>query len=262
MKKYLIINADDFGLSPAVNRGIIELHRAGVVSSATIMVNMPGFAEAAQLAREAPRLGVGLHFNLSYGEPLCAPDQVGSLIDEQGAFSEQVEGWREEEVARELAAQWQRLVEAGISPTHLDSHRHMQVHTVVYRPLEALARREGLPLRRVEGEPVLDSPRPPCADYTFLNTYFQSGGKELLLDTLESLQPGVSELMCHPGYVDEVLKGLSSWTQVRRAELAVLGDAQVKSALIRTGIHLINYRQMMRLRKTSGGQGRGRRREA
>ena len=255
MKKYLIINEDDFGLSPAVNRGIMKLHRAGVVSSATIMVNMPGFGEAVRLARKASRLGVGLHFNLSYGEPLCAPDEVQSLVNEQGAFSEDVEGWREEEVARELAAQWQRLVEAGISPTHLDSHRHMQVHAVVYRPLEALARREGLPLRRVEGEPVLDGPRPPCADYTFLNTYFQSGGKELLLDTLESLQPGVSELMCHPGYVDEVLKGLSSWTHVRRAELAVLSNPGVKSTLTRLGIHLINYRQMMRLGKRKGKRG-------
>lgn len=73
MNRQVIINADDFGLSPAVNRGIIEAYRAGGITSTSMMVNMPGLADAVHAARSLPGLGVGLHFNLTYGRPLSDP---------------------------------------------------------------------------------------------------------------------------------------------------------------------------------------------
>lgn len=84
--KHLIINADDFGLSPGVNQGIAEAYQAGGISSTTVMVNMPGFTDAVRLASLHPGLGVGLHFNLTYGRPVSDPRLIPSLIQADGRF--------------------------------------------------------------------------------------------------------------------------------------------------------------------------------
>ena len=244
MKKYLIINADDFGLSTGVNRAIGELHQAGVVSSTTVMVNMPGFKEAIALARQCPALGVGLHFNLGYGTPICPSRQVASLVNQNGYFSQQADNWKENEVELELEAQWRRLVDAGIRPTHIDSHQFVQCYYPVFRPLVKLCQREKLPLRRVPGEPLLNLRRPPAADYSLLDTYFDGNGKERLHKNLESLRPGVTELMCHPAYVDDTLISISSWTLVREEELRVFADSDLLPLIKQLDINLIHYGQI------------------
>ena len=88
MKKALIINADDFGLSSGVNTAIVACYQAGSLSSTTLMVNMPATEDAIALAKEYPGLGVGLHFNLSSGKPLCPTDKVSSLIASNGEFQQ------------------------------------------------------------------------------------------------------------------------------------------------------------------------------
>jgi len=216
MKKYLIINADDFGLSPGVNRAIGELHQAEVVFSATLMVNMPGFEEAVDLARQCPALGVGLHFNLGYGTPICPARQVASLVNQKGYFSQQAD----------------------------NSHQFVQRYYSVFRPLVKLCQRKKLPLRRIPGEPILNLRRPPAADYSLLDTYFDGNGKERLRKNLESLRPGLTELMCHPGYVDDTLIALSSWTLVREEELRVFADSDLLPLIKQLDINLVHYGQI------------------
>src|SRR4030081_633307 len=129
--RLLVINADDLGFASGVNRGIIEAHDAGTLSSASMMVNAPAFEEAAALARaRRPRLRGGLHLNLVAGRPLT--DAV-SLTDARtgefhslGDLTRRALGGRvrANEVRRECDAQLRALAAAGIAPTHLDSHRH------------------------------------------------------------------------------------------------------------------------------------------
>src|SRR5215217_374049 len=144
--RILVINADDLGYAPGVNRGIFDAHAAGTVSSASMMVTTPAFAEAAEhVNRDAPRLGVGLHLNLVVGAPLS---NVPSLVDpETGRFHpldafvrHSLAGQIEPaEVRRECEAQLEALVRAGITPTHIDSHRHVHAMPGVLPVVAAVA---------------------------------------------------------------------------------------------------------------------------
>lgn len=134
----VIINADDFGLSSPVNEAVAEAHEHGVLSSATIMANMPGFDEAVRIARGHPALGVGVHINLLRGAPLSDPTSVRSLVDGRGRFLGSVAAiWKRfvlqridpHHIERELSAQIRRVIDAGIVPTHVDSEKHL--HAVI-----------------------------------------------------------------------------------------------------------------------------------
>lgn len=240
MAKYLIINADDCGLAPGVNRAIMELHQAGVVKSTSLMVNMPGFHDAARRLVNIPNLGVGLHFNLSAGSPISPADWIPSLVNHEGDFSEELD-WSEKDVMIELKAQMNRLLSTGIRPTHIDSHRFIQKWEFVCRPMVRLASSMNLPMRRTGWEPALDMRLPPGVDKFYADAYFEDGGKNLLLNNLRSVPNGTSELICHPGYVDEYLENVCTWTQVREIELGVLSDPEVLDTIRELNIRLINY---------------------
>ncbi|WP_028559774.1 carbohydrate deacetylase [Paenibacillus pinihumi] len=250
MAKYLIINADDFGLTAAVNRGIIEAYMKGGVSSTSMMVNMPGLEDAVKLARALPALGIGLHFNLTYGYPLADPSAVTSLIREDGSF--RIIGTasldHEPHIEAELEAQWLRFNRTGLQATHLDAHHLLHQHyPAVYRVMSRFAVREGVPLRTIQQPELLAlSPRPLMTNRIILDTYHQPGSLQRLLHYLESLQEGTTELTCHPGYSDEVLKDISDWTEMREAELAVLCHPEVRRTVHAQGIQLITYRSLRR----------------
>lgn len=143
--RLLIVNADDFGLNASATDGIIESHQAGAVTSTTLMANAPDCTRAVTLAQAHPALGVGLHFNLTWGQPLSALADVRSLVDAKGTFhTRNAFALRSlagristQEVGCELAAQLARLNELGISLTHVDSHQHMHAFGPVF---EAVAR--------------------------------------------------------------------------------------------------------------------------
>ena len=151
----LIVNADDFGLNAAANAGIIECHQAGSVTSTTLMANAPALEDAVALAHAHPELGVGLHFNLTWGRPVAEPSRVSSLIAANGEFhGRDALGRRAltgrlkaDEVAVELEAQLQRLRSLGIAPTHVDSHQHVHAFAPVFSAVAALCERERLPMR-------------------------------------------------------------------------------------------------------------------
>ncbi len=244
MAKYLIINADDFGLAPGINQAIIDLHQAGVVTSTSLMVNMPGFKDAVKRIRHVLTLGVGLHFNLSEGSPIAPPNWIPSLVDHKGKFSNSLD-WDESDVMTELKAQMHRLQSAGIRPTHIDSHGFIQKRMAVCRPMLILARTLKLPMRRTGWEPdTRINSLPGVVDNFYANVYFEADGKSLLLDNLHSVPDGISELICHPGYVDEHLPKVSTWTEVREVEYHVLADPEVLQTIRELKIRLINYSQV------------------
>jgi chitin disaccharide deacetylase len=157
----LIVNADDLGWTPGVNRGIAEAHRNGIVTSASLLANGQAFAEAVELARATPGLGVGVHLNLSDGPPTAPTDVVPSLMNAAGEFEGgpdglllkiATRGLSMREVEIEWDAQASKVRKAGIEPTHLDGHKHVHMLPGLFEIALRLAKRHGIAAIRVSHE--------------------------------------------------------------------------------------------------------------
>jgi predicted glycoside hydrolase/deacetylase ChbG (UPF0249 family) len=218
LPKRLIINADDFGASPGINRGIVECHTRGVVTSTSLMVNGPAAAEAADLAGAHAALAVGLHCDLD------------GFVDTDTADAEAVRA----EAARQLEA-FEALV--GRLPTHIDSHHHVHREPHLAPVFEELAARLGVPLR--------DSGRVAFiggfyAQWEWQVTDLHHVSVEFLEQLLrEEVGEGWTELSCHPGYVDPGFD--SVYLHEREAEVRTLTDPRVRTALDGFRIELASY---------------------
>ncbi len=160
----LIVNADDFGQTPGINRAVLELHKAGLLTSATLMARAAATDQAIEIARATPTLGVGCHVVLTDGEPVLPPAQIPSLLDSSTnlfipgltvflgrLFAGRI---RAEEIQAEATAQIQYLQSCGIQVTHIDTHKHTHMFPRVLRPLLRGARACGIHLVRNPFEPV------------------------------------------------------------------------------------------------------------
>jgi chitin disaccharide deacetylase len=278
--RILVINADDLGFAPGVNRGILEAHAAGTVSSASMMVNTPAFEEAVErVQREAPRLGVGLHLNLVVGAPLS---NVPSLVDSatgrfcpldvlvRRALAGQMDPT---EVRRECEAQLAALVAAGITPTHIDSHRHAHAMPGVLPAVAAVAHEAGIPVvrRPLDRVSMLDpvasakmlvvhaawrtaltgvSPahRGLLARAPHFRGIAMQGMPDIrdrLLATIDQLPIGSTEIMVHPGYDDEVLAAQDTFRAERTVELQALCDPAVAARLRKGDVKLVSFRDFV-----------------
>ncbi len=160
----LIVNADDFGLTPGVNRAILEAHRQGIVTSATLMANSSAFSEAVALAKSAPGLSVGCHIVLVDGSPISDPQRVPSLLPpSQQKFHDSLttvarlalQGKLDSgEIEEEVTAQIQRLQAAGVHVSHVDTHKHTHMFPAVLRAVLKAAKRCGVPAIRNPFETV------------------------------------------------------------------------------------------------------------
>jgi predicted glycoside hydrolase/deacetylase ChbG (UPF0249 family) len=154
-EKILIINADDFGLLPEVNQGIIECFEAGSITSATLMVNTEGAPDAVELAKKHPALGVGLHFNLTQGKSISSAAEIPSLVDGSGHFHNRsrfekkmiLGKIRLNDLKKEFTAQFDRFNDFGLEMTHIDSHHHIHVFPSIFKIASNYARKVSLPLR-------------------------------------------------------------------------------------------------------------------
>lgn len=268
--KYLIVNSDDFGISEGVNRGILEAHHNGIVTSTTTMVNMPTAEAAIQEAQHsAPELGIGLHFTLSFGAPLSPPASVPSLVTGAGRFVStfadlmaKLPIFQADDLERELTAQFERFCQiAGQLPTHLDSHHgSTYYHPVAFDIMLRLAQQYHLPIRWVEDAhedddiaPSTDDLRqklaasiqqrgmPPHPEHfaNFIFDFEHTPRVERLCSGLRTLQDGYTELMVHVGYG----AGLEEdYNTQRDLELAAVTDTQVKRIIEQEGIKLVNFR--------------------
>ena len=139
----LIVNADDFGFTSGVNRGIVEAHASGVVTSSTLMANGPAFAEAAQLAKTVPALSIGCHVVLIDGRPVLRPEQLPSLTNDAHfrdgmiAFASRAIAGRVNagEITAEATAQIRKIQSAGIAVSHIDTHKHTHLFPKILSPL-------------------------------------------------------------------------------------------------------------------------------
>jgi len=222
--RYLIVNGDDFGAGSGVNRGVIDAHRRGILTSASLMVDTPWSTPAARLALGAPSMSVGLHLDLE-----CRSLEMG------GGLSRRLRA----EVIRQVSA-FESLL--GRLPTHLDTHHNVHRDPRLLPSLLDLAGQFGLPLRehslvrhvskfygRWKGE-----------------THREQISTEGLARILEAeIDDGIHELSCHPGYVDP--DHATDYAEERELELRTLCDPVVGDVLASRSIQLVSYHSVGRL---------------
>lgn len=289
----LIVNADDFGLSGTVNAGIEAAHRRGVLTSATLMANGPAFDEAVEMAKANPELGVGAHLNLVRGRPLSPGGEVRVLIDAGGSFTPF--RWRRlvpdfmAAAEREYRRQIERILAAGIIPTHVDFEKHHAWQGGLYALACRVAEEYGIRAVRNLAEPVwwaLKAMGWPGARRFAMASCLRAGlwlspaeillaKPDLLLGQLHigrldekawlalipRLPPGTHEVMTHPGN-DAPLgargeMGASWLAEGRKIELDALLSRRVRTALREADIELVNYRALPGVAEgtDSGGAG-------
>ncbi len=261
MKK-LVVNADDFGFTRDVNQGIIEAHRDGILTATTLMATGAAFDDAVRLARENPALDVGCHLVLvgSPGLPGSVPDLVRAVA--LGKIR----------VYEELASQVRRIQDAGLTPTHLDTHKHTHLLPPV---LDAVARiseafsipwvrrpfdfplhagRVAWPKRAISKtfglvrgrfEAVLSGRRCRSTDHFAGFQITGNYGATELADLIRALPEGSTEFMCHPGRCrDELRAARTRLKESRERELLALTSAEVRVALREAGVELVSYREL------------------
>jgi predicted glycoside hydrolase/deacetylase ChbG (UPF0249 family) len=243
----LVVNADDLGRSPGVNAGIFEAHRSGLVTSATLMVGFAAAEAAARALDDHPELGVGLHVTLTGAAPTLPVMRVRSLVGADGRFPSRPDGIDDPdplELRAEIEHQLARFEQlTRRQPTHLDSHHHSHRHPVVREALIEVARVRGLPVRSSSEEirRRLRQSGLPTTDYFVERFYGDATTLEVLLDVLRAVGPGSTELMCHPGRVDDELRSGSSYAYERERELAVLCHPAARSLAAELGLRLVRF---------------------
>ena len=245
--RQLIVNADDFGLTGGVSRGILEAHGRGIVTSTTVMMNLP-LDEALFSQVKRSRLGIGLHVNLTLGRPIAPADELPSLVDDEGKFirdpERQARSAKPDEAEREIQAQYEAFVKHfGTPPTHLDSHHHVGYYSPIREILFGLARSAGIPIR--SSDSAIRSDARQRGLRTPDHFFGESGPepywtRERLIETIDRLPDGVSEFMCHPGYFDESL-AYSRYGRQREIELRGLSDPDVLDAIRSSGATLCHF---------------------
>lgn len=290
MKK-LIVNADDFGLTEGVNRAIIDGHRNGIITSATLMANGEAFDSAVAASSAEPALGVGVHLNLTQDRPVLSASEVPSLVRQDGSFfpspgilARRIMARKVEplEVEKELRSQIEKVAAEGIPITHLDSHKHVHLLPPIFDLVLQLARSYGIDCVRCPVEPAsgalgpLQSGGPGwprkakqyllgralstlavCqvrkvahagiyrADYFFGLSQTGFLDETILEQMVRAVPEGVTEIMCHPGYVDATLKHTRTRLRAqRKTELDALMSYTVRQAVAEMGIKLISYGEL------------------
>ena len=262
----LVVNADDLGLTVGVNDGIFDAHDRGILTSASLMTNAPATANAIRRLRSRPTLGIGVHLTLVDGAPMIPPDRVPSLVQGDGRFHD---SWRPfivacligriamAEIERELTAQIERAVWWGIRPTHLDAHKHVHAYPPVFDIVVRLAERFQIPVVRVPYERTLvDLPLAAWVRRDYATAAAQGIGTpqfvgrgltgtmraDSLSDALRRLRPGHTELMVHPGYVDDALRNMRTrLLQSRADEVALLCSPAIVDVLEDQHITLVRH---------------------
>ncbi|MGE7604486.1 chitin disaccharide deacetylase [Peribacillus sp. NPDC097675] len=241
----LIMNADDFGYCKGINLGIIECFQNGVVTSATLMANMPGTEHAAALAKENQDLGVGVHLVLTCGRPVRS--DVPSLVREDGEFhriGDMPKCADPMDIEKELNSQMERFLSLGLAPTHIDSHHHVHGLEKVFPVVEKIAKKYGVPVRKLEDShheiPDIKSTDRLITD--FFGSNLMAGD---LIDILDSsLAFETVEIMCHPGYIDEAILTGSSYALPRVKEMSILTDPEIQKAIEARNIQLVSYKEL------------------
>ncbi len=281
--KRVIINADDFGLCEGVNKGIIKAFREGILTSASLMTNTPGFEKAVEMARANPSLGVGVHLNIVRGLPLLEPEEIPSLVRKDGYFHGSVYPFfsgllrgkiKIEDVEREWRTQIERALRTGLSITHLDSEKHIHTFPPLFHLTLKLAAEYGIcrvryikerclvwpPGQMIKaclmagwcsrGKPYLEGLGIKAVDHFYGLCQAGRVTAQWLKKILKKVRPGSTEIMTHPGFLTaellELEKNLGSYyiNRRREAELEALISPELQSLIKELEIKLISYRDL------------------
>ncbi|MET3559266.1 putative glycoside hydrolase/deacetylase ChbG (UPF0249 family) [Streptococcus rupicaprae] len=256
--KQVIINADDFGYSPAVNAGIVKAYKDGILTSTTLMANMPGCIEAIELAKQNPGLGVGIHLVLTCGQAMTN----GKSISQNGTFyslteyHEQRSRIEDEEIFEEWCYQIDYLLEKGLKPTHIDSHHHLHTFPENLALTKRISQKYQLPIRnaydleknallpyQIGATGFLDlMNHPHIRDLSHSFEELKRGCLAEIKSVLDKIEENaITELMVHPAYVDEILYFNSSFNVARVKEVSLLCDKDVVAVFNDYNIHLCHY---------------------
>jgi hopanoid biosynthesis associated protein HpnK len=283
----LIVNADDFGFTSGVNRAIVEAHTQGVVTSSTLMANGAAFTEAVQMAKAVPDLSIGCHVVLIDGRPVSSAQAVPSLSESE-AFRDGLKSFAAralsgricaDEIEAEASAQIRKIQDAGITVSHIDTHKHTHVFPPILRPLLQAAKQCGVralrnpfgPRRPFRSNELLARPN-LWTRYAEVQVLRRFAGKfreavkqegfstpdgtlgievtgtldETLFKAIASAIPdGTWEFVCHPGYNDSDLKASNTrLRESRETELRVLTLPAARAILAENAIELISYREL------------------
>ena len=277
MEKFLIVNGDDFGCCKGVNEGIILAHKKGILSSTTILAGGDAFSDAVKLARENPKLSVGLHVCLLKCKPTLPFDKIPSLVDEKsGKFHPTLTSFLKaysmgkidkEDIYKEVEAQFEKLFDSGITPSHFDAHKHSFIFPPVRKIVFDVAEKFGVKVARfpferkkyIYGFSSLPFYSVDVFKYLFKRDVEKRGfltpqnffglvktgkwSKEILFRMIENMREGINELMTHPGIYDESLeKNETRLKKEREVELKLLMNGEIISFLEKKNVKIVSYR--------------------
>jgi hopanoid biosynthesis associated protein HpnK len=268
----LIINADDFGLSHSVNEAVIRAHREGILTTASLMVNEAGFDEAVKLAKENPKLGVGLHLTLLQGHSVLPPDKIPGLVNSRGEFSKNpvavgmdyfFKRRLREQLRAEIHAQFEKFPATGLPLDHVNGHLHFHLHPTVFKILMEDSDKLGIRHLRLTRDCLSRSRRisrghlfykiSHAAIFEFLSSRARKTleqkkihhaqitfgllqnarvDEDYILKLLPELPPGDSELYSHPS--------LGEFSH----EFDALVSPRVKEQIKKLGIELVRYQDL------------------
>lgn len=283
----LIVTADDFGLAPNINEGILAAHTKGIVTSTSIVAQGDAFDQAVEISKNYPTLDVGIHLTLVEERPLLNPEKVASLVTSEGKFFPHAEQFfkryllgkiSKDDVQLELEAQINKIINSGIRITHIDGHQHLHVLKDVFDITLKLAVKYDIPVIRIPFEkikPYMFSQKVSLSRIlslkvlnfisnrrsknNFLHTDALSGflfggnlNKDDLLKILQVLpDTGVYEIMCHPGY-DDASSKYAHWNYNWSTELNALTNSEILKFIQERKIELINFRNLAEMKTKTG----------
>ncbi len=282
MENRVIINADDFGLTEGINRAIVEAHQNGVLTSATLMSGMEAAQKAVEIAHETPSLGVGVHLNLREGRCVSTGDEVKCVLCPNGEFNLSVpkifalsmlKPAVRKAIEVEFAAQIQWMIDRGLKPTHIDSHKHIHCFPPIYKIVVKLAECFGIDAIRWPCEPgyVCSYPWPKAfkggrrrarilstialvnrrQNAKFIKTdsflglaHTLKADNDFWQTAAKNMPCGTVEIMVHPAYPEGLDPARARFIEQRKVELDALCSEETKKMMADAGVKLVHYGQL------------------
>lgn len=280
MNKTVFVTADDFGFTKGVTDGILHCHDKGLVTNTSLMVNMPDASRAMELSKSRPNLSVGLHVNLTQGKPLSKAESIPSLVDKNGNFRKLSLTYPRKanpaDLRREVCAQIEHFKEYKTPRFHLDGHHYVTFIPSVLNIVLDVSKKYGIDsMRMIDMDMIKRGVKRKIIGFSLLcmgtkavfgfsrhvtrwrklidktniaisdslvswELYGDADPVSSLLKTFSRLPQGVTEIFCHPGYVDDQLRSISTYTDIRDKELKAFTNPVVLKAFNDTGANLSN----------------------
>lgn len=275
--KNLIVNADDFGRHELINRAVERTFERGCLRSATLMAGGIAFDNAVELSKRLKNFGVGIHFTLANGNPILPPQEIPSLVTAEGKFHADYIAFLKlylrgkislAEVRSELAAQLEKILNAGLTLTHVDSHQHLHHMPGITEIVLDLAQAANIKAMRVAGAKIFDGELKNFGQFigrlglgslakvaahkahkkNFVTPEHFAGivagesvDENFMLKLIDNLSDGTTEVMLHPGVDNEILRGFCQWDHDFETELAAVTSPKVLAALDSHNVAAINF---------------------